>query len=322
MANEPNELNVLVWHIHGSYLNLLVQAPHNFYLPVKPGRPEGYGGKGATFLWPDHVYEVPAESVRDLDVDLVVYQTPKNYFEDQFEILTHEQRRLPRIYLEHNTPKGHQNEMRHPVQDEDVLLVHVTHFNRMMWACGRCESLVIEHAALPWPDLNYSGELEKGIVAVNDIRRRGRITGYDVFERARAEVPLDLVGSGSTELGGLGDLPQRDLLRLESRYRFFFNPIRYTSLPLSVVEAMSIGMPVVALSTTELPEVIQNGHSGFVSNNLEYLVDRMLDLLRDPEEAARLGRNARTVARERFSIQRFIRDWDNAFRLATGKRQQ
>ena len=312
------ELNILVWHIHGSYLNLLVQAPHRFYLPVKPGRPEGYGGKGATFLWPDHVYEVPAEKARDLDLDLIIYQTPKNYFEDQYEILSHEQRSLPRIYLEHNTPKGHQNEMRHPVQDENVLLVHVTHFNRLMWDCGRCRSIVIEHAALPRPGVVYSGEVEKGIVVVNHIRQRGRIAGYDIFERVRSAVPLDLAGFGSAELGGLGDLPQRDLLRLEARYRFFFNPIRYTSMPLAVVEAMSLGLPVVALSTTELPEVIQNGHSGYISNNLDYLVDRMHDLLRDPADAARLGRNAQAIARERFGIQRFVRDWDNAFRLVTG----
>jgi|GEM_PF-4573240 len=43
----------------------------------------------------------------------------------------------------------------------------------------------------------------------------------------------------------------------------------------------------------------------------------MRDLLRDRAEAARLGRNAQAVARERFSIQRFVRDWDNAFRLVT-----
>ena len=254
------ELNILVWHIHGSYLNLLVQGPHRYYLPVKEGRPEGYGGKGATFVWPNNVYEVPSDKVRDLDLDLVIFQTPKNFFEDQYEILTPEQRRRPRIYLEHNTPKGHQNEMRHPVQDESMLIVHVTYFNQIMCDCGKNRTLVIEHAAMPRPDVLYTGEREKGIVVVNDIHRRGRITGFDVFEQVRCQVPLDLVGFGSQEWGGLGDLPQSDLLKLEAQYRFFFNPIRYTSLPLAVVEAMAMGMPVLALSTTELPEVIQNGH--------------------------------------------------------------
>lgn len=37
-----------------------------------------------------------------------------------------------------------------------------------------------------------------------------------------------------------------------ARYRFLFNPIRYTSLGLAVIEAMMIGMPVVALGTTDM----------------------------------------------------------------------
>ena len=47
-------LNILTWHIHGSYLNTLARIKHNWYLPVKPGRPEGYGGRGPTFDLPDY----------------------------------------------------------------------------------------------------------------------------------------------------------------------------------------------------------------------------------------------------------------------------
>lgn len=311
---KKGRLKILIWHIHGSYLNCIVQAPHDFFLPTKPGRPEGYGGRGRTFDWPDNAIEVPAESVRDLNLDLIIYQTPKNYHEDQHEILTEAQRRLPKIYLEHNTPKGHPTDTVHPIDDPNVLLVHVTDFNALMWDSGRCPVKVIEHAALPRPDIVYGGELDKGIVAVNGLKRRNRIAGYDVWLKARERVPLDLVGMGSEELGGLGDYPQRDLLALEAKYRFFFNPIRYTSLPLAVVEAMTIGLPIVALATTELPAVIVDGFNGYVSNNVELLIERMLMLLRDRDEARRLGQNARKVAQERFNISRFVLDWDDAFR--------
>lgn len=311
-------LRILIWHIHGSYLNCLVQAPHDFYLPVKPGRPEGYGGRGTTFEWPDNAYEVPAEEVKNIGLDLIIYQTPKNYFEDQYEILTEEQRRLPKIYLEHNTPKGHQNDMRHPVDDPNVLMVHVTHFNNLMWNSGRCPTRVIEHGVLPRPGIVYQGDLEKGIVVVNDIKKRDRIVGYDIWERVRQRVPLDLFGFNSKELGGLGDIPQEDLLRAEAHYRFFFNPIRYTSLPLSVVEALSIGMPVVALSMTELPVVVFDGVNGFISNDLDYLIDRMQLLLSDRGLALRLGKTAKAMAEERFGIKRFVRDWDRVFREAIG----
>ncbi len=311
--------NVLIWHIHGSYLSYIVRARANFYLPVKPDRPEGYGGKGRTYRWPENVWEVPAEEVKSLPLDLVVHQTPKNYFEDQFEILSKRQQRLPRIYLEHNTPKGHPTDTAHPVDDPNTLLVHVTHFNRMMWDSGRCPTMVIEHGVAVDDGTRYTGELDRGIVVVNGLKRRNRIAGYDVWGHIRDRVALDLVGMGSEELGGMGDIPHVELLPMEARYRFFFNPIRYTSLPLALVEAMMLGMPIVALATTEVPTVVQDGVSGYVSNDLDCLAEAMRRLLADREAATRMGRRAREAARERFSIERFARDWERAFALVLGR---
>src|SRR5437762_798162 len=100
-------LRILTWHIHGSYLYYLTHSRHEFYLPVKQGRPEGYSGRAGTFPWPDNVYDVPAEQVRNLALDCVLFQSRKNYLEDQYEILSEAQRRLPRIYLEHDPPREH-----------------------------------------------------------------------------------------------------------------------------------------------------------------------------------------------------------------------
>jgi hypothetical protein len=83
------------------------------------------------------------------------------------------------------------------------------------------------------PDgLRYTGELPRGLVVVNNLARRGRRLGADVFGRAGAAVPLDLVGMGSEQAGGLGDVPHDRLPSFQVRYRFLFNPIRYTSLGL------------------------------------------------------------------------------------------
>ncbi len=122
------------------------------------------------------------------------------------------------------------------------------------------------------------------------------------------------------EFGGLGDVPYRDLHRRVARYRLLFSPIRYTSLPLAVIEAMTIGMPVVALATTELPTAIEDGVTGYVSCDFDVLIDRMRRLLADPAHARELGANARAVARARFGLDRFARDWNAAFERAIGYR--
>jgi glycosyltransferase involved in cell wall biosynthesis len=135
-----------------------------------------------------------------------------------------------------------------------------------------------------------------------------------VFERVRAQVPLALVGMDAASAGGLGEVPNLELPGFMARYRFFFNPIRYTSLGLSVLEAMGIGMPVVALATTELPSVIVNGVNGYADTRIERLVEVMHELLRDPALARRWGDAAQHTVRERFGIERFAADWDRVLR--------
>ncbi|MGH2458657.1 MAG: glycosyltransferase family 4 protein [Chloroflexota bacterium] len=312
-------LKILTWHVHGSYLFNLIQAPHDFYLPTRPGRPEGYGGRSGHFPWPENVHDVPFDQVNDLSVDLVLYQSTKNYLVDRFAVLGPAQRERPAIYLEHNTPKYHPTDARHPVDDPAVLLVHCTHFNALMWDNGRSPTVVVPHGVVIPPNLAWTGELARGITAVNGIQRRGRLAGFDVFLWARDRVPLDLVGMGSEALNGLGDVPHHELLRLETTYRFFFNPIRYTSMPLSVIEAMAVGLPIAALATTELPSAVPHREAGFITNDLDELVSGMEQLARDRDLAGRLGKRAREIARETFGIQRFIRDWERAFRRALGE---
>jgi len=311
-------LRVLTWHVHGNYLLYLSQARVEFYLPVAPGRP-GFGGRGHTFPFADHVHDIPAEAVRDLDFDCILFQTRRNYLEDQYEILTEKQRSLPRIYLEHDPPQEHPTDTRHLVDDPDTLLVHVTPFNALMWDSGRTPVRVIEHGVFVPEDARYTGELARGIVVVNHLRRRGRRLGADVFDQVREQVPLDLVGMDAESLGGLGEVRPSELAKFAARYRFFFNPIRYTSLGLAVIEAMMIGLPIIGLATTEMATVIEQGISGFLSTSVEQLIAPMHDLLADVDAARRLGQQARRVALERFSIERFAQEWEDAFSTIVGR---
>jgi hypothetical protein len=257
--------------------------------------------------------------VKSEKFDVVLFQSRKNYEVDQYEILSAEQRELPRIYLEHDPPRHAPQDAptntKHVVDDPNVLLVHVTHFNDLMWDNGRTPTRVIDHGVIVPDHLRWTGELERGIVVVNGLKKRGRRLGLDVFEKVAAQAPLDLAGMESLDLGGLGAIPLLDLWAMEAKYRFFFNPIRYTSLGLAVCEAMMLGMPIVGLATTEMVTAVQNGVNGYVDTDVATLVGHMHRLLKDRGEAAELSAGARRIARERFGIERFTRDWDAAFRL-------
>jgi hypothetical protein len=311
-------LNVLTWHTHGSYLYYLSQAPHEFYVLSKPGRPAGYGGRCGHIPWGDNVHDLPVDEARYREFDCILFQDDHQWEKDQYEYLTAAQRTLPRIYLEHDPPRAHPTDTRHLVDDPDVLLVHVTPFNELMWDNGRVPTRVIEHGVLIPPGVSYRGDLERGLVITNHLDRRGRRMGPDLFMQVRGQVPLELVGMAAEELGGLGEIQHAQLPAFASRYRFLFSPIRYSSLGLAVIEAMMVGLPVVALATAEMATVIENGVSGYADTNVATLVERMRALLREPLLARQLGEGARRRARERFSIERFAADWDAALRDVTG----
>jgi glycosyltransferase involved in cell wall biosynthesis len=79
---------------------------------------------------------------------------------------------------------------------------------------------------------------------------------------------------------GLGEIQPTELPAFEVRYRFFFNPIRYASLGLAVVEALMLGIPIIGLATTEMVTVVENGVSGYLDTSVEQLTAHMRDLPR------------------------------------------
>lgn len=311
-------MRILTWHVHGSYLHYLTQSPHSFYLPVDDMRSRGHGGRSGPFAWGANVFEVPRNEVSRGQYDVVLYQSSPNWSEDRYVTLSEAQRRLPSIYLEHDPPQGSPTNTQHPIDDPNVLVVHVTAFNALMWDSGRSPVAIIDHGVIDHGHL-YSGELERGLVVVNGLARRGRRLGADIFERARAVLPLDLVGMFAEESGGIGEVPLPDLPAFSARYRLFFHPIRYTSLGLGLLEAMMLGMPVVGLATTELPTIIRNGQNGFVATDEAQLHDAMRAMLADRGLARAVGEAGRRTALERFNIDRFAQDWTHAFDQVAGR---
>ncbi|WP_205511284.1 glycosyltransferase [Longitalea arenae] len=314
-VRQTDRLKLFTWHIHGSYLYYLSQCGFDIYIPVNDKKDEGYYGRGNTFLFGDNVIEVPVDAVKEHQFDCILFQSEKNYRIDQYEVLSAEQRQLPAVYLEHNAPEPHPVNSPHPLTDEEVVLVHVTHYNKLMWKNNVPQVRVIEHG-ITEPTHHYNGELEKGIVVINHIKERGRITGWDVYEQVRAEVPVDLAGMGTEKYGGLGEVLFPQLTAFTTRYRFLFNPIRHTSFGLSVCEAMMAGLPVVSLATTEYANLLRNGESAFINTNVDALITDMKRLLHDRSLAITMGARARQVALEHFNIERFAREWNEVFQFA------
>jgi hypothetical protein len=308
-------VRVLLWHVHGAWTTAFVHGDHEYVVPVLPDRgPDGVG-IARTYDWPrDRVRELPPEALADEPFDVVVLQRPHELEHLAEDWLGRRPGRdIPAVYVEHNAPQGAIADMRHPAADrDDFLLVHVTAFNALFWDAGATPTRVVEHGIVD-PGRRYTGELARSAVVINEARRRGRVTGTDLLGRFATAAPVDLFGIDAESVGPpvhpIDDLPQDRLHTEMARRRVYLHPIRWTSLGLSLLEAMHLGMPVVALGTTEVHEAVPP-EAGVVSTHVDVLCDALARLVADPDEAEERGRAARAAALERYGLGRFLAEWD------------
>ena len=320
-------MRILLWHVHGSWTTSFVQGGHEYLIPVTPGRGAYGAGRARTWDWPASVREVTPAALRDEPVDVVLLQRPREIALAEAWLGRAPGRDVPAVYVEHNTPRGDVPCTRHPLADRaDLPLAHVTHFNDLMWDAGRAPTTVIEHGIVD-PGARYTGELARAAVVVNEPVRRGRVTGTDLLPAFAAAAPLDVFGMRVADLPASPgfpadriavheDLPQHAMHDELARRRVYLHPLRWTSLGLSLLEAMLLAMPVVALATTEATEAVPPD-AGVLSTRPDVLADAVRRFVADPDWAAHTGKQARDAALARYGLERFLTDWDRLLEEVT-----
>ena len=324
VPGHPCVMRILLWHVHGSWTTSFVQGTHDYLVPVTPDRgPDGLG-RARTWDWPASVREMTPAELAATDVDVVVLQRPHELELAERWLGRRPGRDVPAVYLEHNTPLYGEPpvpDTRHPMAGQEAIpIVHVTGFNDLFWDCTGARTLVIDHGIVD-PGLRYTGELRRAAVAVNDPVRRGRSVGTDLIPGLVGAGPVDVFGmrvdllpaalriGDSERLGVHEDLPQETMHTEMARRRVYVHTSRWTSLGLSLLEAMHLGMPVVVLGATEAPMAVPR-EAGVVTTRREELVEAVRHYLHSPDEAAAAGRAARAHALERYGLKRFLDDWD------------
>jgi glycosyltransferase involved in cell wall biosynthesis len=94
----------------------------------------------------------------------------------------------------------------------------------------------------------------------------------------------------------------------------FLNTNRVDNMPVSVVEACAMGLPVVATAVGGVPDLLVDGDTGLLvpTEDLDAMVGAIHRLLNEPDLAERLSRNARRLA-ERSSWEQVRPLWECVF---------
>jgi glycosyltransferase involved in cell wall biosynthesis len=144
---------------------------------------------------------------------------------------------------------------------------------------------------------------------VNDWINRDWCCGYKLWQKVSENLPTQVVGATP----GLSE-PAKSIHELVLRYReaqVFLNTSLISPVPTALLEAMSCGCAVVSTATCMIPEVITHGVNGFISNDASELAGYCRMLLDDAELCRKVGEQARQSIVERFSMDRFVRDWNS-----------
>ena len=310
-------LNILSFPTHERYQTNLAETGHNFYLWQSEGiKPwvEGYAPvpKNTVLLNPE---KASAQIPEHIDIDLVLSQNKFGQFSIAEQIC--QQLNVPMISIEHTLPMESW-----PLQQLESLYrmrgnrnIFISEYSRGRWGWSENEADIIHHGVnteLFCPE----GKKQPVVLSVvNDWVNRDWCCGYNLWEHItgypNSQLPLRVIG----DTPGLSEAAKstEELVREYQKSRVFLNTSLISPVPTSLLEAMSCGCAVVTTGTCMIPEIIENGENGFMSNNPEELRGYVDKLLADEKMAAEMGEKARKTILENFGMQKFLNKWNELF---------
>ncbi|WP_129626893.1 glycosyltransferase family 4 protein [Candidatus Oscillochloris fontis] len=178
------------------------------------------------------------------------------------------------------------------------------------------------HVQVEGPMLLFVGKLEanKGaglLPAIFRELRGGPLPTYTLLVAGDG----GLRGWLAQELGRLGVAVQfldwaghDEVLRLMARADLLLFPSSWGE-PLSrvLLEATSVGTPILAMPTGGTPDIICDGLNGALAATPQHFAQRLADLLTHPEEARRLGATARDLARQRYAVPLLVPQYEELY---------
>jgi len=313
-GNTKDKYNILTFDTHERYQTQLCKTGHNFYsfrYDNCKEWDETYAKK------PENYYTMPKNSVMSgIQFDAILSQSKFGQFQVASQI--NHNFGLPLISLEHTLPipswpESQLEAFKHFIGD---LNVFISEYSTKQWGMD-CDNVVIHHSVDS--ELFKPRDIEKQPVVlsvVNDFVNRDYCCNYSGWKRITEGIEVRLVGN--TE--GLSE-PAKSTDDLVNEYcsaQVFLNTSTISPVPTSLLEAMSCSCAVVTTATCMIPEIIENGVNGFMSNDENELKQFIEQLLGDEDLRNKIGEAARQTTLDQFSEEKFINNWNAIFDKACG----
>ncbi|OBQ55376.1 glycosyltransferase family 4 protein [Tamlana sp. s12] len=118
----------------------------------------------------------------------------------------------------------------------------------------------------------------------------------------------------NVEVRFTGKLSKVEWIELSKTYNFFINTTHIDNMPVSVIEAMALGLVVVSTNVGGMPYLIDNGVDGVLvkPNSASSFVEELLELIDNPKKAQKISQNARNFVAQ-FDWQHVKNKWIKLF---------
>ncbi len=108
---------------------------------------------------------------------------------------------------------------------------------------------------------------------------------------------------------------RRDISEILSITDVFVLPSLWEGLPLTLLEAMAAGVPVIATNVGSNPEIVADGVNGFIipPKDSQTLAQRIKELLADPKNAGRMGAQGQKTISKSFTIDHMVHEYEKLY---------
>lgn len=307
-GEKKQKLNILTFATHERYEEQLCKTGHNFYAFTD----EKMKKWNTTYAKiPNNYVIMPSGKILDyIDFDLILSQDRFN----QFNIAKHIQKYLsvPIVTLEHTMLGEHSSQqqiesMRKQVGDINVF---ISEFSRDHFGIDH-NAVIIHHSVDTDKFCDREQERESKVLSVaNDFINRDFCLNFAGWNRIIQDFEYTIIG----DTPGLSSPATPDgLIDAYNSHSIFLNTTTHSPLPTVLLEAMSCGCAVVSTATCMIPNVIEDGVNGFISNDEDILKQKIQYLMDNPNKAKEIGKKARETIISKFGEERFISEWNNVF---------
>ena len=310
---EPEKYNILTFAAHERYQSQLAKTGHNFYLFQSDGV-KNWNNDYAPL--PDNHYILPRETLyKGLSFDMILSHSKFGQF--QMSELINKSLGLPIISLEHTVPTPNLkqewlDEIKNMTGDIDVF---ISEYSKGVWDLNTDEYEIVHHSVDTETFKPRSIEKKPYVLSVvNDFVNRDYCCNYSGWVRITEGLDTRLVGDN----GDIGSPASSvdDLVNEYNSAQVFLNTSTFSPIPSVVLEAMACGSAVVSTATCMIPEIIEHGVNGMISNDESELRSYIEQLLSDKDLREKIGKAARETILNKFTEESFLNNWNKIFAKA------